>query len=187
MSPPGEYSPQDRVLLLSAAHAAIEAALRDGNNRVALGSIRDLPANLKEPRAAFTTLHLDGQLRGCVGYVAAAKPLIETVAETAIAAAFTDPRFPAVTAGEAPRLKIEISVLSPPQPIRPDEIVPGRHGLIVSLATRRGLLLPQVAPEHGWDALTFLAHTCAKAGLPADAWQKGATIEAFTAEVFGEE
>src|SRR5258706_7139136 len=181
MSPPAEpaavYSNNDRALLLRTAHLAIEAALaRDRDFHVP-----DAPTQLHEPRGAFTTLHLDGQLRGCVGYVVGEKPLIQTVAETAIAAAFHDPRFPAVTAAEAPRLKLEISVLSLPQPIRPEAIVPGRHGLIVSLGPRRGLLLPQVATEHDWDAETFLAQTCVKAGLPPNAWQRGATIEAFSA------
>ncbi|MBI2678865.1 MAG: AmmeMemoRadiSam system protein A [Candidatus Koribacter versatilis] len=190
MSPPAEsapvYSAEDRALLLRTAHRAIAAACA-GSAALPLPEAGELSPALTARRAAFTTLHLDGLLRGCVGYVLAAKPLIETVAETAVSAALHDPRFPAVTAAEAPRLKIEISVLSPSQPIRPHEIVPGRHGLIVSMGTRRGLLLPQVAPEHGWDALTFLAQTCAKAGLPPDAWQQGATIEAFTAEVFAEE
>jgi AmmeMemoRadiSam system protein A len=177
------YSINDRALLLRTAHLAIEAAVA-GNRDF---RVPDAPAYLKQPRGAFTTLHLDGQLRGCVGYVVAEKPLIQTVAETAIAAAFHDPRFPSVTSAEAPRLKLEISVLSLPKPIRPEAIVPGRHGLIVSLGPRRGLLLPQVATEHDWDAQTFLAQTCVKACLPPDAWKRGATIEAFTAEVFGEE
>ena len=93
---------------------------------------------------------------------------------------------PLDTSHTCSNLQIEISVLSLPQPIRPEHIVAGRHGLIVTQGSRRGLLLPQVAEENGWDAQTFLAQTCVKAGLPADAWQQGATIEAFTAEVFGE-
>jgi len=187
MSQPAEYTPEDRALLLGTAHRAIEAALIDKQ----FVALPETPAHLNAvhlnaPRGAFTTLHLEGKLRGCVGYIAAVKPLLQTVAEAAVSAAFHDPRFPPVTAEEAPHLQIEISVLSLPQPIRPDEIVPGRHGLIVTQGSRRGLLLPQVAPEHGWDALTFLAQTCLKAGLPPDAWKTGATLEAFTAEVFGE-
>src|SRR3954453_6963407 len=166
MSQPGEYSPEERALLLPAA--------------------RDLPPRLNEPRGAFTTLHIAGNLRGCVGYIAAVKPLIQTVAETAVAAAFDAPRFPRLSASEAPHLQIEISVLSLPKPIRAEEVVAGRHGLIISQGTRRGLLLPQVADEQHWDAPTFLSQTCIKAGLPPDAWREGATIEAFTAEVFGE-
>src|SRR3954470_3001463 len=112
MPPPAEYSPQERSLLLQTAHRVIEAAFATSKP---LALPEHLPANLKEPRGAFTTLHVDGQLRGCVGYVVAEKPLIQTVAEAAIAAAFTDPRFPSLTLAEAQRVKIEISVLSLPQ------------------------------------------------------------------------
>jgi AMMECR1 domain-containing protein len=86
---------------------------------------------------------------------------------------------------EAPHLEIELSILSPAQAIRPEEIVVGRHGLLISGFGRRGLLLPQVPVERAWDRQTFLEQTCRKAGLTPDAWQKGATIEAFTAEIFG--
>jgi len=180
------YSPEERALLLQTAHRAIATALSD-RQLLVLPEARSLPPALNEPRGAFCTLHLDGRLRGCVGYIAAAKPLIQTVAETAVSAAFYDPRFAPVTADEAPRLKLEISVLSLPAPIRPDQVEVGRHGLIVSDSGRRGLLLPQVASEHGWDAETFLTQTCLKAGLPPDAWRRGATLEAFTAEIFGDE
>jgi uncharacterized protein (TIGR00296 family) len=87
---------------------------------------------------------------------------------------------------EAPGLEVEISILSPLKSIAPEQIVVGRHGLVVSRGSYRGLLLPQVAVENGWDAATFLEQTCLKAGLPADAWRRGATLQAFTAEVFGE-
>ena len=179
------YSPEERRILLETAHRAIEAAFTE-RQFVALPDARTLPTRLNQPRGAFCTLHLEGRLRGCIGYIAAVKPLVQTVAETAISAAFYDPRFPGVTPNEAPHLKIEISVLSLPRPIRAQDVVVGKHGLIVSQGSRRGLLLPQVAPEHGWDAETFLAQTCVKAGLPPDAWRHGAKLEAFTAEVFGE-
>jgi AmmeMemoRadiSam system protein A len=113
-------------------------------------------------------------------------PVYRAVAETARAAAFDDNRFPPVTPDEAPHLEIELSILSPPQPIHPEEIEVGRHGLFVTQHGRRGLLLPQVPIEHKWDRTTFLEQTCRKAGLPLDAWQKGATIQAFVAEVFGD-
>ena len=184
--PPAVYSPVERALLLQTAHRAIETALTDREFLI-LPDARSVPPALNQPRGAFCTLHLNGRLRGCVGYVAAIKPLLQTVAETAVSAAFYDPRFSPVTANEAPHLKIEISVLSLPEPIRSDQVEVGRHGLIIAQGSRRGLLLPQVAPEHGWDAETFLSQTCAKAGLPPDAWRHGAAIEAFTAEVFGEE
>jgi len=121
-----------------------------------------------------------------VGYVLPACSVYRAVAETARAAAFDDNRFPPVTEAEAPHLEIELSILSPAKPIRPEEVEVGRHGLLISYHGRRGLLLPQVPVEHQWDRLTFLEQTCRKAGLPLDAWQKGATLDAFTAEVFGE-
>jgi AmmeMemoRadiSam system protein A len=106
------------------------------------------------------------------------------VAETARAAAFEDTRFYPVTLPEAQALEVELSILSPPQPISPDAIEIGRHGLLISLGVHRGLLLPQVPVEHNWDRATFLEQSCRKAGLPLDAWKNGAKIEAFTAEVF---
>ena len=175
------YSDEERRLLLDVAHRSIVAALRK--------TPLDLtPPNekLAQPRGAFTTLHLHGQLRGCVGYILAARPLFQTVAETAQAAAFQDYRFYPVTLGEAEQLTIEISVLSPLQPIAAEEVEIGRHGLVVSSGNRRGLLLPQVPVEHGWNRETFLEQTCIKAGLPDDAWKTGANLEAFTAEIFGD-
>jgi AmmeMemoRadiSam system protein A len=179
---PQPYSAEERAEMLRLAHEAIEAALAGRKLELTPASER-----LLEPRGAFTTLHLEGNLRGCVGYVYPVKPLCRTVAETAAAAAFNDTRFPPVTAEEAPRLKVEISVLSPLVPVAAEDIEAGRHGLLVTLGSRRGLLLPQVAVEYGWDALTFLQETCHKAGLPPDAWERGAIIEAFTAEVFHDE
>lgn len=178
----GEYSAEERRMLLDLAHRAIEAAL-DGREL----DLKPPSEHLGQPRGAFTTLHIEGRLRGCVGYVVANYSVWRTVAETAVAAAFYDTRFYPVTSEEAPRLKVEISVLSPPFPIRPEQVEIGRHGLIIGMDGHRGLLLPQVPLEHGWDRATFLAQTCMKAGLPPDAWQHGALIEAFTAEVFAEE
>jgi len=113
-------------------------------------------------------------------------PLNRAVAETARAAAFEDSRFSPVTREEASRLGVSLSVLSLLFPIHPQAVEVGRHGLVVSQGARRGLLLPQVPVEHGWDRTTFLEQTCRKAGLPLDAWRQGATIEAFTAEVFSD-
>jgi len=141
----------------------------------------------KEKRGAFVTLHKHGNLRGCIGYIEAIKPLFETIQEMASAAAFEDPRFPKLAADEFDQIDIEISVLSPIFPIKDvNTIEVGRYGLIISQGLHRGLLLPQVATEQEWDTHTFLQHTCMKAGLPADAWQHGARLEGFTAFVFGE-
>jgi AmmeMemoRadiSam system protein A len=115
-------------------------------------------------------------------------PLARTVAEMAVAAATEDGRFDPVAAGELPSLTIEISALGPLQEIGPDDVEVGRHGLMVRCGSRRGVLLPQVPVEHHWDRDTFLAHTCRKAGLPADAWRwPDCQLLAFTATVFGEE
>ena len=177
-----EYSPSERELLLRLAHRSIEAAVEE--RELELPSLSE---HLAECRGAFTTLHLQGKLRGCIGYVFPTGPLYRTVAETARAAALDDPRFHPVAADEAMLLKVEISVLSPLWPIAPEEIVIGKHGLVVSQGSRRGLLLPQVPVEWNWNAGTFLAQTCLKAGLAPDAWSYGAELQAFTAEVFGEE
>jgi|SRR5579871_5129673 len=180
-APAAEFSSQERELLLHLAHEAINAALEERK--------LDLPAlsePLRQQRGAFTTLYLNGEVRGCVGYVLPAAPLFQTIIETARAAAFQDMRFLPVTREEAAQLRISISVLSPLFPIKAEEVELGRHGLLVTQGNRRGLLLPQVPAEHGWDLKTFLEQTCRKAGLPTDAWEKGATLEAFTAEIFGE-
>jgi len=181
-SEPAEYSDAERALLLKLAHGSIESSLESRPLDLSPPS-----EHLAEFRGAFTTLHLDGRLRGCIGYVFPTQPLYQTVAETARAAAFDDPRFPPVRLAEAPELKIEISVLSPLRPVRPQEVVIGRHGLVVTQGNRRGLLLPQVPVEWEWDRETFLAQTCLKAGLDPAAWQHAAELQAFTAEVFGEE
>ena len=176
-----EYSQEEREILLRLAHRAIDSSF-DGSKL----DLHPPTPHLAEMRGAFTTLHRHGKLRGCIGYVIPTHSLYRTVAETAQAAAFEDPRFPPVTAEEAPELKVEISVLSPLQPIRPEEVQVGVHGLVVTHGGRRGLLLPQVSVEWGWDRETFLAQTCLKAGLPPDAWQQGAELQAFTAEVFSD-
>lgn len=176
-----EYSPEERNLLLRLAHDSILSALE--RREISL----DPPSShLAEHRGAFSSLYLDGELRGCVGYIFGTRSLYRTVAEVSRAAAFEDTRFYPVTIDEAHHLEIELSILSPPQPIAPEAVEVARHGLLIGMAGYRGLLLPQVAVERHWDRITFLEQTCRKAGLPSDAWQKGATIEAFTAEVFGE-
>jgi AmmeMemoRadiSam system protein A len=185
-----EFSLEQRRVLLSIAHRAILSAL-EGQ------PLPDAPPalpGLTEPRGVFTTLYLrsdrkgdpQGELRGCVGYVSPIAPLYRAVAETARAAAFEDHRFLPVTKEEALKLEVSLSVLSRLFPIHPQAVEVGRHGLLLSGGGRRGLLLPQVPVEYGWDRETFLEQTCYKAGLPPDAWRKDATIEAFTAEVFGD-
>jgi AmmeMemoRadiSam system protein A len=180
-APQNEFSPEERAQLLKLAHEAIVSALE--HREISL--VAPCP-HLAELRGAFTTLYYRGELHGCVGYVFPVSSLYRTVAETARGAAFEDGRFSPVTPDEARELKVSLSILSPVTPIRPEDVEIGRHGLLITHGGYRGLLLPQVPIEHGWDRVTFLEQTCKKAGLPPDAWQTGAAIEAFTAEVFGD-
>lgn len=175
--------PEEERHLLALARRSIETFLRTGRRlRPEPGS-----AKLSAARGAFVTLKVDGELRGCIGYPLPHKPLIETVAEMAVAAASQDYRFPPLRIEELPRTKIEISVLTLPQPVKEvKEIEVGRHGLIVSKGISRGLLLPQVPGEYGWDLETYLRHGCLKAGLEENEWKKDARIEVFEAQVFSE-
>ncbi len=176
-------SPEQRALLLRVARDAIRA-------RLAACPPECLPPAdpvLNAPGAVFVTLHEGAALRGCVGFVRAVKPLVEAVAHCPLSAALADPRFPPVRLHELPRLRLEISVLSPLVPVAEvADIQVGRHGLYVSRDGQHGLLLPQVAAEYGWDRTTFLRQTCRKAGLPADAWEHGAQLSLFTVERFTE-
>jgi AmmeMemoRadiSam system protein A len=137
-------------------------------------------------RGAFVSIHRHGALRGCLGRLEPQR-LSETVVHLAAVVADSDPRFEPVGPAELDEIDVEISVLTPELEIASvDEIDVGRHGLIVEQGYRRGLLLPQVPLEHEWDRITFLEHTCLKAGLPRDAWQHGARLLVFEAEVFGD-
>jgi AmmeMemoRadiSam system protein A len=144
-------------------------------------------AVLSRPSPAFVTLRCGDELRGCIGHLEADRPLADVVARAAVAAATEDPRFPPVTAAELDELAVEISVLGPMQLVSdPMTIEVGRHGLVVHAGARRGLLLPQVASEWGWDRETFLEQLCVKAGLPRGAWRT-AELFIFEAEVFGDQ
>ena len=149
----------------------------------------EIPPDVEAARGVFVTLRKEGELRGCIGYVMPVEPLYRAVADNAMNAARGDPRFPPVQLEEVPNLTIEISVMTVPEEVDDiDEIEIGRDGLIVSEGMMRGLLLPQVATEYGWDRETFLSHTCRKAGLPMDAWRLGEVrIEKFSAQVFSED
>jgi MEMO1 family protein len=164
------------------AKQSIEARLR-GDKPPKLGN---LTGTLKEPRGAFVTLKKRGELRGCIGHIIGSKPLAETVAEMAEAAAFLDRRFSPVTAAEFPELEIEISALTPLERISDVNVIQvGTHGIVLRQGGHSGLLLPQVATEYGWDRTTFLEQTCRKAGLPRDAWKDRETeVFVFSAEVF---
>ena len=148
-----------------------------------------LDAELPDSSGVFVTIKRRGELRGCLGTLQCGRGLAGEVARCAADAASEDPRFPPVSAGEIPELSIEVSVLGPLEPIDPRDpsaIVIGTHGLVAEQDFRRGLLLPQVATEWGWTVEQFLRQTCVKAGLAGDAWQRGARIYRFDAQVFGD-
>ena len=173
----------ERRVLLGRARQAITEA-------VCAGGIADFPlpaGRLGQPGSAFVTVHCAGRLRGCVGRTDRALPLAETVVQCAISAGIHDARFRPLQPAELSEVDIEISVLSEAQPIKPQAIETGRHGLAVSRGDRRGLLLPQVAAGRRWSAMQFLEETCRKAGLEPTAWQDPETkVLGFTAEVFSE-
>jgi AmmeMemoRadiSam system protein A len=179
-----DLSTADKQLLLQVARDSIAAQLQGK----AAAPVKASAPVLAEPRGAFVSLHRRGQLRGCIGYIEALKPLLQTVQEMAPAAAFQDPRFSPLQADELADLEIEISVLTPMRLIKStDEIEVGKHGLYIIRGLSRGLLLPQVATQYHWDRQAFLEHTCNKAGLPPDAWQDPKTqIYTFRAEIFSD-
>jgi len=173
---------EEKALLHTIARSTITAALQ-GEPPPQFSSPGGTVA---EHRGAFVSLHRRGCLRGCIGYIRAEKPLYTTIQEMSLAAAFQDPRFEPLGKDELDDLQIEISVLTPLQPVDDvQQIQVGSHGLMVVKGHHSGLLLPQVAVQYGWDRETFLEHTCLKAGLPEQAWQdKGTKIYAFSADVF---
>jgi AmmeMemoRadiSam system protein A len=177
-------STADKQLLLHVARDSIETHLKGK----AATPVKTDSAVLCEARGAFVSLHRQGQLRGCIGFIEAVKPLLQTVREMAVSAAFHDPRFRPLQADELADLEIEISVLSPLRLIKnTDEIEVGKHGLYIVRGLNRGLLLPQVATQYHWNRLQFLEQTCYKAGLPPDAWKDPQTqIYAFSAAVFSD-
>jgi AmmeMemoRadiSam system protein B/AmmeMemoRadiSam system protein A len=137
------------------------------------------------PKGAFVTLTKHGALRGCIGFIDPVSPLAQTVIQTAAYAALEDRRFEPVTEAELKDLEIEVSVLTPLVRCTDiNRIQVGRHGLVIARGGRKGLLLPQVAVEEGWTHDQFLEEACLKAGLPSDAWKKGAEIYTFEAIVF---
>ena len=160
--------------LLTAARDAIEAAVL--GRAPSPGHDEATPALLRHAASFVTLRKLDGALRGCIGELEAHRPLIDSVRACAASAALRDPRFPPVAREELEALRIAISVLTPAREVRPPGgIEVGRHGLLVQRGERRGVLLPEVAAEQGWDAGELLAQTCIKAGLPPDAWRDPST------------
>lgn len=178
-----ELTDEEKKILLQLARSEISRALTGEEPKVSFPKKGELGAC----HGAFVSLHKKACLRGCIGVFSASKPLCETVSDMAYSAAFHDPRFLPLTISELPEIDIEISVLSPLWKIDDiDEIQVGKHGIYIVKGFHRGVLLPQVATENKWDRLTFLQHTCHKAGLPGECWKSGADIYLFTAVIFGE-
>jgi hypothetical protein len=174
----------DKRTLLKFARQAIQAEFDRTTEREQV-----IPPTFAEQAGAFVTLKIENELRGCIGFIEPTRPLLTTVRDAAVKAAFADPRFSPLVEDELPRVQLEISVLHPPERIfSPEEIKLGEHGLIVDAGFQRGLLLPQVAEGQGWTPEEFLGYTAEKAGLPHDAWRKsGVQIFRFSAEKFSEE
>jgi len=174
----------ERRELLRLARESIRAAVEGRNASLEPVSPTDA---LLASGGAFVTIRLNGELRGCVGMVWPRDPLYQTVARMAEASALDDPRFAPLTPSELALATIEISRLSPPRQVPAEAVDAGRHGLYIVRDTARGLLLPQVPLRYGWTREEFLAETCIKAGLAADAWRDpGTTLFIFEAEVFSE-
>ncbi len=154
---------------------------------------KGLPPVFDEPRGVFVTLHMEGELRGCIGYPYPVMPLGKAIVDSAINACSRDPRFPRVRPGELKRIEVEVTILTKPKTYAvpkkklPELVRVGKDGLIVTKGPFSGLLLPQVAPEWGFDSLEFLSQTCVKAGLPPDAWlDEDTEVQHFEAQIFAE-
>jgi AmmeMemoRadiSam system protein B/AmmeMemoRadiSam system protein A len=175
-------TPEEKKELLHLARQAVELYVREGK---VINYHTDNP-RFWEEKGAFVTIKKRGQLRGCIGFIEPVLPLYLTIIRCAILAATEDPRFSPVEEKELKSLEYEISVLTPPRKIEnPREVVVGRHGLIISMEGKKGVLLPQVAVEEGWDRETFLEQVCLKAGLPPSAWRSSkAELYVFEALVF---
>jgi len=176
---------QQRQTLLALARHSVHQRVRGA----LCGDVWIEHCELPDASGVFVTLKARGELRGCLGTLECEAGLRAEVIRCAADAASEDPRFTPVSDEELADVLIEISVLGPLQPIEPvrlDAFSLGRHGVVVEQGRRRGLLLPQVAVEWGWTVEQFLRQTCLKAGLPAEAWQRGAAVYRFDAEVFGD-
>lgn len=189
--------PHEGEIAVRLARRAVEAAVRGHLSGPVEGGTSEASPLLRDPRGVFVTLtrYPSDELRGCIGFPLPSYPLGEALLRAAAGAALEDPRFPPVQPSELERISVEVSVLTLPEPIEsprrgelPAQIVVGRDGLVVEGLGASGLLLPQVAPEQGWDSAEFLAETCRKAGLRGDAWlDLRVRVFRFRAEVFREE
>lgn len=178
-----QYTLDEKKKLLLLARKTIENYLTKGKKEYPQ---TDNP-KLSEKRGVFVTLHKKGDLRGCIGNPLPSKRLLEAVVDNAISSSSEDYRFPPVTVKELDDIDIEISILTAPQKVKSyKDVVVGRDGIIISKSFMRGLLLPQVPVEQGWNLEQYISWGCQKAGLLADEWKRGVEIETFQGIVFGE-
>ena len=169
--------------LLKLARNTIEKKLLPNTEPISIDT-----SQFEQLQGAFVTLHIGKDLRGCIGYIIGFQPLYKSIEELAIAAAFNDPRFNKLTVDELDKIEVEISVLSIPTEIEDiSQIVVGKHGLMLACGAHKGLLLPQVAVEQGWDKEEFFYHVCLKAGMnPKNVKKENCIIQVFEADVFSE-
>ncbi len=174
----------DSLKLLGIARRAIDACL--GSRTCPVESVEE--ASLNRITGCFVTIHQDNQLRGCIGNFVSEQPLHLEVAQMAVAAATGDPRFYSMNEKDIGNYNLDISILSPLEKIADiAQIEVGTHGIYLEKDYCRGVLLPQVATEYGWDRQTFLEQTCIKAGLDTQAWQSPQTdIFIFSAQVISD-
>jgi AmmeMemoRadiSam system protein A len=182
-------SKEDGNLLLKLARDSIAASLKEKETPIT----EEIQKKFGEKSGAFVTLKIDGQLRGCIGFIEAIYPLYETITQAAVSAAFSDPRFPPLTDKELEKIKIEVSVLTKPELMKgkredyPKSIEIGKHGLIVEANYSKGLLLPQVFTEHECTPEQALDLTCEKAELNPGCWKEdGCKVFTFSCEIFSE-
>jgi AmmeMemoRadiSam system protein A/AmmeMemoRadiSam system protein B len=180
---PPQLSPGQQETLLQLAIKAIKDYITSG---VVPAELSTDPM-LNRKAGVFVTLRIRGMLRGCIGHMSAERPLAQAVQEMAVAAATSDPRFPPLSSQELEQITVKVAVLSPLKRIDTRQVEVGVHGLLISHAGRRGVLLPEVAADRGWDRETYLENLCYKAGLPGDTWRQNPSLYAFTSIVFGDE
>ncbi len=180
-----ELSQKDKDLLKKLARAAIEYRLKHMKDPTPSDLNIEITPAMKEKMGAFVTLKKRGVLRGCIGEIFPTRPLYKAVTAQAVNSAFRDPRFPPLSADELDDVHIEISALTQPKPVSSyNEIIIGKHGIVLEKYGRSAVFLPQVAPEQGWDLEQTLTHLSLKAGLPPDAWREDANFLVFEAIVF---
>ncbi len=178
-----EYTKEEKLELLKLARHTIENYVKTREKEYPVTS----NSKFLENRGVFVTLHKGKELRGCIGYPLPVKSLIHAVVDNAIAASFEDPRFNSVKLEELKNIDIEISILSvPKEQENIHKIKIGRDGIIITKGYMRGLLLPQVPVEQGWNLVEYISYGCMKAGLSEDEWKRGVKIETFQANVFNE-